>query len=492
MKLEQLFEGIPAVKKYHWNPARSFGKITSDSRAVEKGDIFVACHGSRMDGHDFLTQAIYAHASVLVFEKEPAFALPPAVCGILVPNSQACLSELLNRFYGDPDQDVKLIGVTGTNGKTTISYLLHQLIERSQKSAYVGTLGYEMDGKKLPAVNTTPGSEVLVPLLAEMRDAAVRYCAMEVSSHALDQRRIHGLQFDLALFTQLTQDHLDYHKTLENYFLAKRQLFAGSPPPRQSLINKDCPYGRRLLEEFKSAKSYSLEGHADYEARNVEISFQGTRFTLAYRGQELDFQMRLPMKHNVSNILCVLGGLDLMGFNLEDFREALPDIQGIPGRLERVGQPGEIDVFVDYAHTPDAFERVLSESRRLASRKIITVFGCGGDRDRAKRPLMTRAAVSYSDIVILTSDNPRSEDPALILKDMKEGIEAGETCQILEELQRESAIQRAVELAEPGDIVMILGKGHEDYQILGDRKIPFDDRVIAREALKGKNRVFFS
>lgn len=492
MKLEQLFEGIPTVRKYNWNPHKSFGKITSDSRAVEKGDVFVACHGSRMDGHDFLTQAIYANASVLVFENEPAFVIPPAVTGVQVPNSQACLSELLKRFHGNPDQAVKMVGVTGTNGKTTIAYLLHKLIGRSMKTAYVGTLWYELPEQKLPAVNTTPGAEVLIPLLADMRKSGVEYCVMEVSSHALDQRRIHGLQFDLALFTQLTQDHLDYHKNLENYFLAKRQLFAGTPRPRHSLINKDCPYGRRLLAEFPEAKSYSLEGPADYEARNVEISFQGTRFTLCYRGREIPFQIRLPMKHNVSNILCVLGGLDLLGFDLEDFRDTLREIPGIPGRLERVGQSGEMDVFVDYAHTPDAFERVLSESRKLAPRKIITVFGCGGDRDRAKRPLMTQAAVRYSDVVILTSDNPRSEDPESILKDMKKGIRAETRCQIVEELDRAAAIHKAVALADAGDIVLILGKGHEDYQILGDRKIPFDDRVVAREALKRKTRVFSS
>jgi len=492
VKLEQLFDGIPVIKKFNWAPGKSFGKITSDSRAVEKGDLFVACHGSRMDGHDFLTQAIYANASVLVFENAPTFVIPPAVTGIQVPNSQACLSELLKRFHGNPDRAVKMIGVTGTNGKTTIAYLLHKLIGKNMSTAYVGTLWYELPTQKIPAVNTTPGAEVLIPLLSDMRKSGVEYCVMEVSSHALDQRRIHGLEFELALFTQLTQDHLDYHKNLENYFLAKRQLFSGSTKPRHSLINKDCPYGRRLLAEFPEAKSYSLLSDADYAAKDIEISFQGTRFTLCYRGRELPFQIRLPMRHNIANVLCVLGGLDLLGFDLEDFRDVLREIPGIPGRLERVGQSGDIDVFVDYAHTPDAFERVLSESRQLAPRRIITVFGCGGDRDREKRPLMTQSAVRYSDVVILTSDNPRSEDPSTILKDMKKGLKSGSPCILHEDPDRETAIHKAIALAEAGDIVMILGKGHEDYQILGDRKIPFDDRVVAREALKRKTRVFSS
>lgn len=492
MKLEQLFEGIPVVKKFNWAPHKSFGKITSDSRAVEKGDLFVACHGSRMDGHDFLTQAIYANASVLVFENAPTFAIPPAVTGVQVPNSQACLSELLKRFYDNPDRSVKMVGVTGTNGKTTIAYLLHKLMGKDLSTAYIGTLWYELPSQKITAVNTTPGAEVLVPLLSDMKKSGVECCVMEISSHALDQRRIYGLEFELALFTQLTQDHLDYHKNLENYFLAKRQLFSASPRPRNSLINKDCPYGRRLLAEFPEAKSYSLQEEADYVARDIEISFQGSRFTLCYKGRQVPFQIRLPMRHNIANIVCVLGGLDLLGFDLEDFRDVLREIPGIPGRLERVGQSGDVDVFVDYAHTPDAFERVLSESRKLAPKKIITVFGCGGDRDREKRPLMTQSAVRYSDVVVLTTDNPRSEDPAAILKDMKKGLRSDSSCVVVEDLDRESAIHKAVTLAEPGDIVMILGKGHEDYQILGDRKIPFDDRVIAREALKRKTRVFTS
>lgn len=493
MKLEQLFEGIPTVKKFNWAPHKSFGKITSDSRAVEKGDVFVACHGSRMDGHDFLTQAIYANASVLVFENSPTFVIPPAVTGVQVPNSQAALSELLKRFYGNPDHSVKLIGVTGTNGKTTIAYLMHKLIGKTMSAAYVGTLWYELPNQKIAAVNTTPGAEVLIPLLNDMRKADVRYCVMEASSHALDQRRIHGLEFELALFTQLTQDHLDYHKNLENYFLAKRQLFSVSPRPKHSLINKDWPYGRRLLAEFPETKSYSLEGDADYSARDIQISFQGSQFNLCYRGRKIPFNIRLPMRHNVANLLCVLGGLDLLGFDPEDYRDVLREIPGIPGRLERVGQSGDVDVFVDYAHTPDAFERVLSESRQLATNKIITVFGCGGDRDKEKRPLMTRSAARYSDIAILTTDNPRSEDPDAILKDMKKGLPKEESsCRIVEDLDRESAIQKAISLAEPGDIVMILGKGHEDYQILGDRKIPFDDRQVARDALKRKTRVFSS
>jgi len=495
VKLEILFDGIKTVRKIHWAPQKTFKKITADSRNIEKGDVFVACPGSRMNGHDFLMQAVQAEASVLVYEHLPEdLTLPPGVTGVEVQNSQACLTALLNRFHDFPDRSVKLIGTTGTNGKTTISYLLHQLLGRSSRTAYLGTLWYELPSQKISAPNTTPGPEVLIPLLADMRRGEVRYCVMEVSSHALHQSRVHGLEFELGIFTQLTQDHMDYHKTQENYFQAKRLLFATEPPPRRQLINRDCAFGRRLLKEYPSAASFSLEGEADYRAKNIEATFRGSSFLFCYKNREIPFLTRLPLRHNVANALAILGALEMLGYDPADFKEHFADIQGIPGRLERVSGNVEFDVFVDYAHTPDAFDNVLREARKFATGRILTVFGCGGDRDRIKRPQMTEIACRYSDEVILTTDNPRSEDPVSILKDMKTGISKRSdlNCVIHEYLDREFAIQEAVSMAQPGDVVLILGKGHEDYQILGDRKIPFDDRAVAREALQRKSRVFLS
>lgn len=495
MKLGNLFQDIPVIEKINWDPARTFGKITSDSRAIEPGDIFVACSGSRMDGHDFVSQAILAKASAIVFEKTPDTVLPQKICGIRVPDSQACLAQILSRFHGNPDQKVKLIGVTGTNGKTTISYLTHQLLREKAKAGYLGTLWYDLPNSRVPAVNTTPGAEVLIPLLKQIADEGGKYCVMEVSSHALDQRRVYGLQYELAMFTQLTQDHLDYHKDMEGYYRAKHRFFAADPAPRHSLINADCPYGRRLLEEFPNAKSYSLTGPADYQVTEMECSFQGSRFKLKFKGRELSFQTKLTMRHNVANVVTVLGGLDLLGYDLEDFRGALAEIPGIPGRLERVAGSEGFDVFVDYAHTPDAIENVLSAARKMKPNRILTLFGCGGDRDRTKRPLMAKAACQDSDIVILTSDNPRSEDPEAILNDIRKGVPKNlnsQSPQVLEVIDRREAIEKLISIAEPGDVLFVLGKGHEDYQIIGDRKIPFDDRLVIQECLKRKTRVFFS
>ncbi len=492
-KLGVLFQDIPVLEKINWDPSRLAGKITSDSRAIEPGDVFVACPGSRMDGHDFLSQAIVAKAAVIVFESTPDFVIPARVTGIRVESSPAALALLLNRFYQHPDRKVKLIGVTGTNGKTTIAYLTHQLLREKAKAAYLGTLWYDLPETRIPAVNTTPGAEVLIPILKQIAQEKGQYCVMEVSSHALHQKRVFGLQLELAMFTQLTQDHLDYHPDMEDYFQAKKLLFTQEPRPRHMLINKDCAYGRRLLQEIPEARSYSLEGPADYQVTNMECSFQGSRFKLRFKGREASFQIRLPMRHNVANVVTVLAGLDLLGFDPEDFRGVLAEIPGIPGRLERVHGSGQFDVFVDYAHTPDAIENVLREARKLKPGRILTLFGCGGDRDKGKRPLMARAACHDSDVVILTSDNPRSEDPEMILEDIKKGVPKNHGgVQVLEVVDRRQAIEKLVSMAEPGDVLFILGKGHEDYQIIGDRKIPFDDRLVVQECLKRKARVFFS
>ncbi|HNX69355.1 MAG TPA: UDP-N-acetylmuramoyl-L-alanyl-D-glutamate--2,6-diaminopimelate ligase [Candidatus Omnitrophota bacterium] len=493
-RLEDLFQGIAVLEKQHWDPKRIIHKITSDSRAVESGDIFVACRGNRMDGHDFLSQAIYAKAAVVVFEKEPDIMIPPHVTGVRVRDSRVALAVLLNRFYDCPDQKVKLIGVTGTNGKTTTSYLLHRLLREKGPTAYLGTLWYELPTGKVTSVNTTPGPEVLIPMFHQMEEEGVKHCLMEVSSHAIDQKRVYGLEFELGIFTQLTQDHLDYHHSMEHYFQTKRDFFASVTPPRKMLFNKDCPYGRRLIEEWPEAKTYSVLGEADYCIKDLKMSFQGSRFLLCCNGQEISFQIRLPMRYNVSNALTILAAIDLLGFDLQDFRGALEEIPAIPGRMERVGTGTDFTVFVDYAHTPDAFEQVLHDAKQMESKRIITVFGCGGDRDKGKRPLMTRAACAYSDIVIMTTDNPRSEDPEEIFRDMRKGLPHPVPAEgrIKEIQDREEAIQQAIAIAKAGDVIFVLGKGHEEYQILADGKVPFSDREVVEAALKRKSRVFLS
>lgn len=494
-RLDDLFKDIPVLEKHHWDPKRIFNKITSDSRAVEPGDIFVACSGTRMDGHDFLGQAIYAKAAVVVFEKELDVALPSHVTGVRVRDSRAAMAMLLKHYYDHPDRRIKLIGVTGTNGKTTTTYLLHRLLSEKVSTAYLGTLWYELPSGKQPSPNTTPGAEVLIPMLHQMAEEGAQYCIMEVSSHAISQQRVYGLEFELGIFTQLTQDHLDYHHSMEEYFQTKRSFFAGLPtPPRKKLFNKDCAYGRRLIEEWPDAKTYSVLEDADYSAKDLRMTFQGSGFHLRSGNRDWPFQIRLPMRYNVSNALTALCAIDLLGFDLKDFRGALQEIPAIPGRMERVGTGHDFTVFIDYAHTPDAFEQVLHDARQMKPNKIITVFGCGGDRDRGKRPLMTRAACRYSDKVILTTDNPRSEDPEEIFKDMRTGLPQPLPPQgsIFELPDRQEAIEKAITLAQTGDVIFILGKGHEDYQILGDGKIPFSDRAVAEVALKRRSRVFLS
>ncbi len=492
MKLEDLFRDMAVLDKLNWKPCLSISRVTSDSRTVTHGVLFVACKGTRMDAHDFIGQAIQAGACAIVCESFPETMVPRNIPIIRVPSSRNALSCLLQRFHHLPDERMKVIGVTGTNGKTTMAYLLYRLLRQKAKAAYVGTLNYQWANHLLESGNTTPGPELLIPMLAQMRQEGVRYCVLEVSSHALDQGRVHHLPFELAIFTQLTQDHFDYHHTMERYFQAKRLLFSSQPSPKNMLINLDCAYGRRLLEEFQEAKSYSLETEADFSARNIVTDFSGSRFTLVHAGKSLPVQIPLSFKHNVVNVLTVLSALALLGFEPRDFLEDIKNFDGVPGRMERITRGEPFSAFVDYAHTPDAFENVLGQAAKLKPRRMLTLFGCGGDRDFSKRKLMTAAACRYSDIVILTADNPRSEDPEKIIQDMREGIPSKNDrhCQIFEVPDRREAIEKLFSLAEEGDVLFILGKGHEDYQILGDKKIPFDDRLIARECLQRKSRVF--
>lgn len=492
MKLEELFRDISVIEKENWKPNVGISRITSDSRMVGPGTLFVACKGTRMDAHDFIGQAIQAGASAVVCETLPETHHSATVPIIRVKSSRNSLSLLLQKYHHLSDGRLRVVGVTGTNGKTTIAYLLYHLLRQKTKAAYIGTLNYQWADHHIESSNTTPGPEILIPMLAQMRHEGVQYCIMEVSSHALDQGRVHHLPFDLVIFTQLTQDHFDYHGTMERYFQAKRQLFAREPEPKNMLINQDCEYGRRLLKEFPEAKSYGSGFDADYSAQSVNTDFSGSQFVFAARGQDpFAVKMSLSFKHNVMNSLTVLAGLSLLGFNPRDFLEDLSRFSGVPGRLERVSHGEPFAVFVDYAHTPDAFENVLGQAAKLKPKRILTLFGCGGDRDFGKRKLMTQAACRYSDMVVLTADNPRSEDPEKILAHMREGISASSAneCQVFEILDRRQAIEKLISLAEEGDVLFILGKGHEDYQILGDKKVPFDDRQVARDCLQRKNRV---
>lgn len=482
INLDSLFQSINCLDKKNWNGQICPGKITKDSRQIQRGDLFVACRGPQSDGHDFISDVVAKGAAAVVYEKA-GMMIPPEVVGIQVQDSQQTFPELLKCVFNFKSNSMRLIGVTGTNGKTTITQLFYKLISSRYKAGTIGTLSYELPSGSRESGNTTPGPETLIPLLAEMAEQGAQYVSMEVSSHALDQKRVMGLQFELAVFTQLTQDHLDYHNSLEDYFQAKRRLFS-EYSPKQMLINRDCPYGRRLLAEFPRAKSFSTEMQADYQAMNIQESLNGCKFDLAFRGKCVPVQIQLPLHYNISNCLAVLAGLDLLGLNIEDYLPTLAKIPFVSGRMERVQHPS-IHFFVDYAHTPDAFVQVLKHVRLQKPKKIITVFGCGGDRDRTKRPKMTRAAADDSDVLVMTSDNPRTENPQSIMNEMKTGLTADDLkrIQVVEDLDRKRAIFCAVQMAQPGDAVLILGKGHEDYQIIGKEKHHFSDRETVLEAL---------
>lgn len=489
LKLQQLIKKLALLEQINGRPAFEISGIVSDSRRARAGSLFVACPGPKTDGHLYFQDAYQRGCRVWMGEKTPAVTTPADVVFLRVSNAREALAQLLGEFYGYPAKKLSLIGITGTNGKTTIAFLLNHLLGLKTPSGYIGTLGYSTPNRKGLLSNTTPGSEELFSILDQMVKEKIRHVAMEVSSHALDQRRVHGMEFELAVFTQLTPEHMDYHLTLEDYFQAKRLLFNRTPRPKRMLINQDSPYGRRLLAENRQAKSFSIQEEATYRARDIQVSLEGSEFIFDGPRGNVQFKSRLPFLHNVSNLTAVLGSLDQLGFDPKDFQEPLAQFTGVPGRLERINGR-DFSVFIDYAHTPDAFENVLSEAKKLSPNRILTLFGCGGDRDPYKRPEMTRIAYHYSDYVILTSDNPRSEDPAEILRQMHQGLPVGIPLpNVLEIPNRRDAISEMLALAEPGDVLFILGKGHEDYQIIGDQKIHFDDREVVRQFLERRSRV---
>ena len=391
-------------------------------------------------------------------------------------------------FFGCPDEHISLTGITGTNGKTTTSYLLDSILRAAgYTTALVGTIEYHLAGRVLPAVNTTPESLELVKLFADLRQAGGTHATMEVSSHALALGRVYALHFHTAVFTNLTRDHLDFHGTMEAYFAAKQMLFAGAggAPPRFAVLNRDDEFSRRIpLHPKTEVLWYGLGAESDLRAHHISSSFQGLRFDV--QSGKLRFAVESPLigRINVYNILAACGAGLSYGIPPETVVRGIADLPAVPGRFERVDEGQPFVVVVDYAHTDDALRNVIAMARGLNPKRIITLFGCGGDRDRAKRPLMGYAAAEGSDLVVLTSDNPRSEDPLAIMNDALVGIRRTDVAHVVEP-DRAAAIARALKEALEGDIVILAGKGHEPYQVLKDRTIPFDDRAVAREVLKG-------
>jgi UDP-N-acetylmuramoyl-L-alanyl-D-glutamate--2,6-diaminopimelate ligase len=464
--------------------------ITDDSRAVRTGSLFVAVRGEQVDGHQFIPAAVQAGAAALVTQQPLAgFSIP---C-VRVADSRKALGWLAARFYGEPSSRLRMIGVTGTNGKTTTTYVCKALLESlGQRVGLIGTVAYQIGTDALPASHTTPGALELQQLLARMVAAGCTAAVMEVSSHALAQDRTSGCEYDVAVFSNLTQDHLDFHGTMENYFQAKLRLFTGltgtQKPGKRAIVNLDDPSGDRIRRLCPAPVwTYGLKAPADLRAEQVRLSLAGTRFTAATPAGSFPVESHLVGEHNVYNLLSAIGVALHEGATPEQVRQAVLQVTNVPGRFERVMAGQAFTVVVDYAHTEDALVRLLTAAQALKTGRIITVFGCGGDRDRGKRPKMGRAAVQYSDVVILTSDNPRTEDPLAILQEVEVGVV--EALRQRPEVQyrnvpdRREAIEVAVREARPGDMVLIAGKGHEDYQIIGTKKFHFDDREVAREAI---------
>lgn len=462
--------------------------LCHDSRQATKGSLFFAIPGGMHDGAAFITDAVTKGAAAVVTSSPPESCPCPLV---VVSDVRSAMADIAAAFHNHPDRSLKCIGVTGTNGKTTTTFLARHILESaSQRCGLVGTVKYIVGGVERPAPHTTPESLDLQEILAEIRDTHGRAAAIEVSSHALVQQRVRGIEFNAAVFTNLTQDHLDFHGTMDAYYEAKASLFEGlcnQPTKRgRAIINSDDRYGLRLIGQIsKQTKvvTFGRNVHADYRATSIRIEAKGTTFALETRGKS--FLVRLPLigLFNVYNALGAIAAAVTCGVEARAAVAAIATCPQVPGRLERVPCKRNFQVFVDYAHTDDALRNVLSTLRELQPARIITVFGCGGDRDRAKRPLMARAAEELSNHIIITSDNPRSENPERILDEIETGLRRKTHDRISD---REAAIRRAVDLAEPGDVVLIAGKGHEKTQEHQGVKTPFDDVEIAQRAISDK------
>src|SRR6202045_132108 len=463
--------------------------IAYDSPRGQKNFLFVALRGEKTDGHQFIDQAVEKGASVIVTERDEKQAR--ATC-LVVENTRPALADLAAAFYERPARRLKLAAVTGTNGKTTTTFLIKHVCEKAGvRCGLLGTVRYEIGDRVLPGGRTTPEALEVQELLAQMVNAGCKAAAMEVSSHALAQDRTRGLEWDVAVFTNLTQDHLDFHGTMENYFEAKMKLFAGLAEQKGktkpvAVINIDDRYGAQLVDRLDrkiSVITYGVSARADFRASNYHAEFAGTSYQLDANGKSYLVRVPLIGRFNVANSMAALAAASSMGLGLREAILSLARSPQVPGRLEAVPAKRQFQVFVDYAHTDDALLNVLKTLRELSPRRLIVVFGCGGDRDRQKRPLMGRVVDQNADYSIITSDNPRKEDPDAIIAEVEKGFRLGNYEKITD---RAKAIARAIELAQPRDIILIAGKGHEAYQEFADHTVPFDDIQVARQALENR------
>ena len=503
MRLKELLEGVE-VKSREGDLEADILDITDDSRRVTPGGLFIAVKGFQVDGHGFVKHAVAAGAAGVMVQdpfqwasagvegQGPEGRLPALVS---VDDTHKILARIAAKFFHYPSRDLLMVGITGTNGKTTVTYLSQAVLKAGGKDVGVlGTTGYFFGGECIPASHTTPTPIVLQSLLGRMVAQRLEGAVLEVSSHALALDRVDGCEFDIAVFTNLTQDHLDFHENMESYFQAKCRLFtdfaaaSSKTRPRRAIINIDDAWGARMVQmSALPVWTYGLQEGADIRARNVSLSMEGTTFTAETPQGAVPIVSALVGEHNVYNLLAAIGVGLAGGVPLDVIHSGIRSAKAVPGRFERVEEGQDFLVVVDYAHTEDALARLLTAAKALKPARILTVFGCGGDRDKGKRPKMGAIAAKFSDVVFVTSDNPRSEEPASILQDIQEGMRslssqkrAGHRMIV----DRRTAIHQAIGEAQTGDMVIIAGKGHEDYQIVGVERHHFDDREVAREAIQ--------
>ena len=481
MLLKELLKGLD-YEVLNGNLEKEIKDITQSDRNIKENDLYICVSGFKVDGHDFALSAIEKGAKAIICEK-PIKTDREDVAIIKVDDARCAMAKVASNYYGNPSSKLKIIGITGTNGKTTSAFLMKDILEREgKKVGLIGTIANYIGKKAIHTERTTPGSIELHELFKEMVDSDVEYCVMEVSSHSLALHRVFGLDFLCGIYTNLTRDHLDFHKTFEEYYKAKFKLFEMS---KNCIINVDDEYGLRVLKDLenenKNIITYSIHSKSDLVGFNIKADEKGSSFEVKSMNENFKFFVDIPGEYNVYNSLGCIGAAKALGISNENIKRGLEEVT-VPGRCERVAKEFKLpfEIIIDYAHTPDGIENILKTARAFTKNRLISVFGCGGDRDKVKRPIMGDFGVKLSDIAIITSDNPRTEEPMEIIKEIINGIES-KNYRVIE--NRHEAIKEAINIAKEGDVVVIAGKGHETYQILKEETIHFDEREVVTEIL---------
>ncbi|MDO8602319.1 MAG: UDP-N-acetylmuramoyl-L-alanyl-D-glutamate--2,6-diaminopimelate ligase [Candidatus Omnitrophota bacterium] len=516
MKLKKIIDNLSGIIRVEGKTNLEIRGIACDSKAVKPGYLFIALKGSKVNGADFIDDAIGRGACAILLDAGDKGIFKRGDTFIYTKDARLGLAQASQAYFGDLSNKMRLVGITGTNGKTTITYLMESMLQsRGEAAGVIGTVNYRFGRRLIPAVNTTPSSLELYSLLSGMHKEKIKNCIMEISSHSLEQGRVETLQFDAAVFTNLTREHLDFHKNMDEYLGAKLKLFSKIKKGGFSVVNIDDPASEKIIQKVRSGGkaeiiTYAIDREADITAKNIKLSCDGLKFRLsvssrlsAYGGsleqysssgvseaneveKYIDIGSNLIGRHNIYNILAAVGAGFSLGMSLEDIKKGVEALKGLPGRLESISCGQNFSVYVDYAHTEDGLLNVLKSLRELKPARLILVFGCGGNRDRSKRPAMGKISTELSDIVFITSDNPRAEDPKDIINEITKGVNPAKNNYTVEP-DRFNAIRKALVEAHEGDIVLIAGKGHETYQIFKDTTIPFDDREIAKKILRDKN-----